>query len=56
MTNTHTDDLAILERENAQLREELFEQWEVNHVEHCSREWPHPEGEYCHWPLPPLLG
>jgi hypothetical protein len=42
-------------RENAALREELQKQWESNHFEHCSREWPHPEGKPCHWPLPEVL-
>jgi hypothetical protein len=41
-----------LERENALLREALREQWEFNHAEHCSNEWPHAEGRECHWPLP----
>ena len=39
----------------ALLREDLREQWEYNHSEHCDRDWPHPEGERCHWPLPPIL-
>jgi len=48
-------DMDSLLRENAALREELMGQWESNHVEHCSREWPHPEGKRCHWPLPEVL-
>jgi hypothetical protein len=47
--------IADLEEENARLREELRHQWEENHFEHCSREWPHPEGKRCHWELPSLL-
>jgi hypothetical protein len=48
--------VAALERENALLREVLWEQWEYNHSEHCDRDWPHPHGARCHWPLPELLG
>ena len=47
--------LAELERENALLREELRYQWELNHFEWCSRDWPHPEDKTCYWPLPVLL-
>jgi hypothetical protein len=39
----------------ASVLDELRRQWECNHVEHCSREWPHPEGRLCHWPLPAVL-
>lgn len=42
-----------LERENARLRAELWEQWEDNHSEHCSNQWPHPDGEICCCPVPP---
>lgn len=44
-----------LNGENAQLREELWHQWEYNHSEHCDRDWPHPHGVRCHWPLPEVL-
>ena len=37
------------------LREALREQWEINHYEHCTNEWPHEEMERCHWPLPAIL-
>jgi hypothetical protein len=37
------------------LRAELASQWESNHAEHCSSEWPHPEGKLCHWPPPEIL-
>lgn len=47
--------IAELELLVAQLREELWKQWEINHSEHCDREWPHAEGKYCHWPLPKVL-
>lgn len=40
----------------ARVEAELQEQWEYNHYEHCSDEWPHPEGKACHWPLPVSLG
>lgn len=50
------DEIERLERENALLREELWEQWEANHFEHCDREWPHAEGVHCSWPLPDVLG
>jgi hypothetical protein len=42
-------------RRIAELREALEEEWEANHVEHCSREWPHPEGYRCCWPKPAAL-
>ena len=42
-------------RENAELRGVLWEQWEANHFEHCGRDWPHPEGKSCYWPLPEIL-
>lgn len=35
----------------------LREQWEINHAEHCTNEWPHedlPNGP-CYWPMPPVL-
>lgn len=48
--------IAELELKNGLLREELWDQWEVNHCEHCDREWPHSEGRMCHWPLPDALG
>lgn len=32
-----------VELENVRLRAELTDQWELNHSEHCSNEWPHPE-------------
>lgn len=44
-----------LRAENAALRDELEEQWQANHFEHCSREWPHPEGARCNWERPPIL-
>lgn len=44
-----------LAREIAALREECQNQWHANHAEHCSNEWPHPEGYICCWPLPPSL-
>lgn len=40
---------------NAALRREVATQWWSNHGEHCSTEWPHREGGYCHWPLPEVL-
>ncbi len=43
-----------LEKENAELRAELLNQWEYNHAEHCSNDWPHP-GRDCQWPRPPIL-
>ena len=43
-----------LERENTLLRTELWEQWELNHSEHCGQ-WPHPDGKLCCYPLPSLL-
>jgi hypothetical protein len=49
------EESADLLRQVALLREELRAQWEANHFEHCSREWPHPEGKLCHWPLPDVL-
>jgi hypothetical protein len=33
----------------------LLVEWEFNHSEHCSDEWPHPEGRRCHWPQPEVL-
>ncbi len=57
--NLDSDDLGKavfeLQHENAALREQLYEQWEANHVEHCSRRWPHAVGEQCMWPLPEAL-
>jgi hypothetical protein len=44
------DRLVRLEHENAALREELRNQWEYNHSEHCSRVFPHPAGTPCYWP------
>lgn len=38
----------------AQLREALREEWELNHYEHCKGEWPH--AGRCAYPLHPLLG
>jgi hypothetical protein len=35
------------------LRQELELQWDYNHAEHCTNEWPH-RGD-CHWPRPRLL-
>ena len=52
---TQSDYIASLERDIALLREELWEQWESNHFEYCSREWPHPAGKLCHWPPPAVL-
>jgi hypothetical protein len=54
MHGKQTDRIAELERENAELRRELMEQWWENHVEHCDTEWPHV-GTRCDWPLPPGL-
>ncbi len=48
-------DLDRLRAENAALRDELEEQWRANHFEHCSREWPHPEGTRCNWERPAIL-
>ena len=45
-----------LERENALLREALYEEWFAAHLERCSDEWPHPEGAMCHCPPPDILG
>lgn len=45
-----------IEEENSSLREALWEEWDANHREHCSDEWPHPEGSRCHWPPPEVLG
>lgn len=44
-----------LERKNAELLAELWEQWLDNHSERCSDEWPHLDGQLCCWPLPPTL-
>lgn len=46
-----------LKAENEALREELLDQWQANHFEHCSAEWPHPATREipCHWPLPQVL-
>jgi hypothetical protein len=48
---------ARLERENHELREALYEQWEAAHFDHCGR-WPHSpqHGPRCNWPPPPILG
>jgi hypothetical protein len=48
-------ELVALRRENLRLRRALLEEWESNHFEHCSREWPHPTGKGCHWPQPKIL-
>lgn len=40
---------------NERLRAELLHQWEYNHSEHCSNQWPHPDGYQCLWPEPPVL-
>jgi hypothetical protein len=50
-----SDRITELERENALLREALRAEWESNHAEHCAWDWPHHEGQRCHWPLPDLL-
>ena len=50
------DPRKALADENAELRKELQDQWEENHFEHCSRDWPHPEGKICFWPYPTVLG
>jgi hypothetical protein len=42
----------LLAAETGGLRAALFEQWQHNHAEHCSSEWPHPEGKTCYWPGP----
>ena len=52
---TPEEEVEVLRLENAALREELREQWESNHAEHCGSEWPHPEGKDCYWPLPAIL-
>lgn len=46
-----------LEKENNRLREDLWNEWEANHTEHCSREWPHPADRTipCNWPQPESL-
>lgn len=49
------EELDRLQHEVAALREELWTQWEENHFEHCSREWPHPPGRECYWELPAIL-
>lgn len=49
------DEVANLQKQVADLRAELMEQFLSNHYEHCSQEWPHPEGYYCGWPLPEVL-
>ncbi len=38
------DEVIHLRREVALLRESLWEQWESNHVEHCSRDWRTGQG------------
>jgi hypothetical protein len=50
-----TNRLDKLERENAALREELENQWEENHFEHCGRTWPHASAVDCMWPYPEIL-
>jgi hypothetical protein len=50
--NEQRDDLEL---EIVRLREELHNQWWSNHSEHCSDEWPHPEGWICTWPQPTFL-
>jgi hypothetical protein len=44
-----------VELENVRLRAELTDQWELNHSEHCSNEWPHPEEKKCCYPPPSIL-
>lgn len=34
----------------AQLEAALWDQWERNHSEHCTNDWPHP-GKTCYYPL-----
>ncbi len=48
-------DIDELRRENLELLAELYDQWELNHAEHCSNEWPHREGKICCYPLLPIL-
>ncbi len=48
-------DIEELERQNALLRAELWEQWELNHSEYCGHQWPHPDGRRCYYPLPSAL-
>jgi hypothetical protein len=55
MSETRDLYLAHLERENAELRAELRNQWEHNHSEHCDRVFPHTDGTRCHWPVPVVL-
>ena len=49
------DRIAGLEREDGLLREDLWDQWESNHIEHCSREWPDASEVICCWPKPESL-
>ena len=41
--------------ENAKLRTELWEQWELNHSEYCDNRWPHPDRPTCFHPPPAIL-
>jgi hypothetical protein len=42
-----------LEREVAELKDELWWQWIGNHEEHCRREWPH--SGTCYFPPPEVV-
>lgn len=44
-----------MEDENSRLREALWEEWRLNHSEHCTDEWPHLDGRLCCHPLPSVL-
>ena len=50
-----TESLAELRQQIALLKEQLREQWEYNHAEHCGSVWPHPDGDRCYWPPPKEL-
>jgi hypothetical protein len=49
-----TDRIVGLQGENARLRFQLAEEWELNHFEHCGR-LPHNEGTACLYPYPAVL-
>ena len=36
-----------------ELVKELLRQWQINHSDHCTPEWPH-DG-LCHWPIPSIV-
>jgi hypothetical protein len=41
--------------ENAELRKELYAQWERNHSENCQFPRKHAEGDECYWPIPEVI-